>query len=148
LELAGEHRFRASRHAVWQALLDPAALKEAIPGCERLERVGEDSYALTVKIGIAAIKGTYNGTVRITDQQPETSYRMLVTGEGKPGSVEGEAELQLSDDGEGTLVRYRGEVRARGAIARLGSRLLTGAAKLLIGQFFKGMDAQLERRPV
>ncbi len=146
MELAGEHRFRAPRQAVWRALLDPEALREAIPGCERLERIGEDAYAVTLKVGIAAIKGTYTGTVRIADQQPETSYRMMVTGEGKPGSVEGEAELQLSDDGDGTLVRYRGDVRARGAIARLGSRLLTGAAKLLIGQFFKGMESQLDQR--
>lgn len=146
MELAGEHRFRAARSAVWSALLDPEALRAAIPGCERLERIGDDTYAVTLKVGIAAIKGTYTGTVRIADQQPETSYRMVVSGEGKPGSVEGEAELQLSADGDGTLVRYTGDVRARGAIARLGSRLLTGAAKLLIGQFFKGMESQVERR--
>ena len=71
-----------------------------------------------------------------------------MNGNGKPGSVQGDAALILSDDGPGTLVRYTGEVKAQGAIARLGSRLLTGAAKLMIGQFMKAMERQVEARTV
>ena len=70
----------------------------------------------------------------------------MVTGSGKPGSVQGDAKLVLSDDGAGTLVKYTGEVKAQGAIARLGSRLLAGAAKLMIGQFMKAMEKQVEGR--
>jgi len=147
LKIEGEHRFRAPRTAVWAALLDPEALRRAIPGCESLDRTGPDAYDLTVKIGIGAIKGTYRGTVRLTDQQPEHAYRMHVTGSGAPGSVEGDAALELEEAGDGeTVVRYSGDVSARGAIARLGSRMLAGTAKLLIGQFFKRMDDVLAER--
>jgi carbon monoxide dehydrogenase subunit G len=147
VEVSGEHRFKAPRSVVWEALLDPAALQAAIPGCERFEEVGPDSYDLTIKVGIAAIKGTYSGNVKVADRTPEESYRLIVTGSGKPGSVQGDAVMSLIDDGAGgTIVRYRADVKAQGAIARLGSRLLAGSAKLMIGQFFKGMEKQVEQR--
>ncbi len=146
MEISGEHRFDAPRSAVWAALLDPKAIEGAIPGCEEFRETGDDSYALTVKVGIAAIKGTYSGTVKVADVNPETSYRLLVSGSGKPGSVQGDAVLTLSDDGEGTKVSYTSDVKAQGAISRMGSRLLGGAAKLMIGQFMKGMEQQVEER--
>lgn len=147
MEISGEHRFQAPREAVWESLLDPAALKASMPGCERMEPAGPESYDVTIKVGIAAIKGTYAGNVKVTDRNPQDSYRLVVNGSGKPGSVQGDAVMSLSDDGNGgTLVRYSGDVKAQGAIARLGSRLLGGAAKLMIGQFFKGMEKQVEQR--
>ena len=146
MEVSGEHKFSAPRQAVWAALLDPQALQASMPGCERFEEVGKRSYDLTIKVGIAAIKGTYTGNVKVADPVDGESYRLVVNGSGKPGSVQGDAKLVLSDDGAGTLVRYTGDVKAQGAIARLGSRLLGGAAKLMIGQFMKGMEKQVEGR--
>lgn len=144
LDIKGEHRFNAAPSVVWAKLLDPKALQASMPGCERFEEVAPDSYDLTIKVGISAIKGTYTGNVKVQDVKPEDSYRLAVSGSGKPGSVQGDADMVLSPDGTGTLVTYTGEVKAQGAIARLGSRLLGGAAKLMIGQFFKAMEKQLE----
>jgi carbon monoxide dehydrogenase subunit G len=146
MEISGDHKFPAPRDAVWHALLDPKALQASMPGCEKFEEVAPNSYDLTIKVGIAAIKGTYSGNVKVADPVDGQSYRLIVSGSGKPGSVQGDATLVLSDDGAGTLVRYTGDVKAQGAIARLGSRLLGGAAKLMIGQFMKGMEKQVEGR--
>ncbi len=146
MEVKGEHRFAAPRPVVWELLLDPAALKAALPGCERFVEVGPRSYDLTLKVGLTAIKGTFTGNVQIQDPRPQDSYRLVVKGSGLPGSVQGDALMALSDDGAHTLVSYTGDVRAQGAIARLGSRLLGGAAKLMIGQFFKGMERQVSQR--
>ena len=146
MEVSGEHRFSAPRAAVYEAMLDPKALQASMPGCERFEEVGPSSYDLTIKVGIAAIKGTYSGNVKVADPVENSSYRLLVSGSGKPGSVQGDAKLELADDGPGTLVRYTGDVKAQGAIARMGSRLLGGTAKLMIGQFMKNMEKQVEGR--
>lgn len=146
MEISGEHRFAAPRAVVYEALLDPQALQASMPGCERFEEVAPASYDLTIKVGISAIKGTYTGNVMVTEPVENESYRLIVTGGGKPGSVQGDAAMVLTDDGAGTLVKYTGDVKAQGAIARLGSRLLAGTAKLMIGQFFKGMEKQVEQR--
>jgi hypothetical protein len=146
VEISGEHRFKAPKETVWELMLDPAALKASMPGCERLDETGPDKYDITLKVGISAIKGTYDGSVEVADKNPQDSFRLVVDGGGKPGKVLGDATMQLSVEGDETLVRYSGEVKAQGAIARLGSRLLGGAAKLMIGQFFKAMEKQVEAR--
>ena len=146
MEVSGDHKFAAPRAAVWAALLDPRALQASMPGCEKFEEVAPQSYDLVIKVGIAAIKGTYAGNVTVTDSVDGESYRLVVDGRGKPGSVQGAATLTLIDDAGGTLVKYLGDVKAQGAIARLGSRLLGGAAKLMIGQFMKAMEKQVEAR--
>ncbi len=131
---------------VYDLLLDPAALQASMPGCEKFEEVGPRSYDLTIRVGIAAIKGTYSGNVAVADAVAPESFRLVVHGGGKPGSVQGDARMVLTEDGNETLVTYTGDVKAQGAIARLGSRLLAGAAKLMIGQFFKAMEKQVSQR--
>ena len=76
MRIAGEATVQAPREAVWGALLDPAVLVRTIPGCERLETVGENSYSMTVTVGIAAIRGTYSGACTITDLQPHDSLTL------------------------------------------------------------------------
>ncbi len=67
MDLEGEYRFNAPREQVWAMLQDPEVLRAAIPGCEALNKVGPDSYDMTVKLGIAAIRGTYKGNVTMSD---------------------------------------------------------------------------------
>lgn len=148
LEISGEHRFAAPREVVWELLLDPQVLRAAIPGCEEFTQTAPDSYDLTLKVGIATIKGTYRGKVDVRDRQPTDSYRLVVEGSGKPGKVQGDAVLHLREEGSETVVTYGGDVKAQGALARLGSRLLGGAAKLMAGQFFKAMEQQVKERVV
>lgn len=146
MDVQGEHRFEAPRDVVWRTLLDPEALRAALPGVEAFDLTAPDTYALTLGIGLAAIKGTYQGTVRVTDQQPPHSYRLAVDGQGKGGAVQGEATLTLTEVEGGTAVSYAGTVHSQGVIARMGSRLLGGAAKLMVGQFMKSMEQQIDAR--
>ncbi len=147
MEIEGEHHFDAPRALVWELLLDPTALEAALPGVERFEETGPDSYSLTMRVGIASVRGTYEGRVQVTERSPLDSYRLQIDGSGKPGGAKADAVLELVEDG-GTTVRYRADVHARGTIARLGGRLLAGVARLLVGQFFKSIERQVNERAV
>ncbi len=136
MELTGDHTFAAPRERVWQFLLDPETLRQCLPGCEKLEAVGADEYEATMKIGVAMIRGTYQGRVKISDKQEPTSYRMLVEGKGSAGQVSGEGRLELSEEGGQTRVRYSGTANVRGTLARVGARVMQPAAKMVVGQFF------------
>ena len=91
MDLTGEYRIPAPREAVWKALNDPEILKQAIPGCEKLEATGVDEYKATMKIGVGGVKGTFEGKVKLSDKKQPDSYRMAVEGSGgfagPPGST-------------------------------------------------------------
>ena len=44
MKLSDEKRIEASREDVWHGLNDVDVLKQSIPGCESLERVGENQF--------------------------------------------------------------------------------------------------------
>ena len=142
MELTGEHTFAAPRERVWRFLLDPETLRQCLPGCERLEEVGPDEYEATMKIGVAMIRGTYQGRVKISDKQEPASYRMLVEGKGAAGQVSGEGVLELSEDGSQTRVHYTGTANVRGTLARVGARVMQPAAKMVVGQFFNCLESK------
>jgi carbon monoxide dehydrogenase subunit G len=144
MKIEGSHEIPAPRGRVWDAFLDPALLKQAMPGCEKLEAVGEDEYKATMKIGIAAVKGTFEGKVRLSDKKQPDTYRMAVEGSGGPGFVRGEAHISLSDTPEGTRVDYNADVQVGGLIAGVGQRLLGGVSKMMADQFFGRMSDLLK----
>lgn len=144
MKLEGHYDLPAARDRVWQALQDPAQLAQAIPGCEKLEPAGADEYRATMKVGVAAIKGTFEGKVRLSDQEPPARYRMAVEGSGGPGFVRGQAALDLSEVDGGTRIAYSADVQVGGLIAGVGQRMLGGVAKMMLDQFFSRMARQLE----
>lgn len=146
MELVGEHTFNVPREKVWEFLLDPEVLKASLPGCEKLDEVGEDEYVATMKIGISFIRGTFSGKVKITDKNEPESYTMAVEGSGPQGQVSGIGTLELVDQGDSTLVKYRGDANVRGSLARVGARMIQPAAKTIVGQFFERMEKEAAAR--
>ena len=145
MQVKGQAQLPAPRSRVWATLLDPDALRRSLPGCQKLEQVAPDEWEATMSVGIAAIRGTYAGRVRITDRQPETSYRLAVEGSGGGSRIKGDGVVALADaPGGATLVSYDGDAQVFGTLAAVGQRLLQPAAKLLADQFFKQMGSQIE----
>jgi hypothetical protein len=139
MKIEGSADIAAPRDRVWAAFLDPAVLAQALPGCEKLEAVGENEYKAIMKIGVAAIKGTFEGKVKLSDLEPPQRYRMAVEGSGGPGFVRGAAGMQLSDVDGGTRVSYDADVQVGGLIASVGQRMLGGVTKMMLDQFFSRM---------
>ena len=96
MEISGSYTFNAPPDRVWDLLMDPAVISSCIPGCERFEPDGEDRYNVTLTVGLAAITGTYNGTVVLAEKVPHTSYRLVVEGQGRPGFVKGSSAIWVS----------------------------------------------------
>src|SRR5262245_16141241 len=144
MKIEGSHDVAAPRQKVWEAFLDPEQLRQAIPGCEKLEALGNDEYRAIMKVGIGPVKGTFEGKVKITDKQPPDSYRMAVEGSGGPGFVRGDTIITLTDIPGGTRVAYSADVQVGGMIAGVGQRMLGGASKMLADQFFSRMGERLQ----
>ena len=145
MQISGQHAFSAPPEEVWNFLLDPEVLKASLPGCERLEEVGPDEYEATMTIGIAMIKGKYDGKVKITDKDEPHSYKMAIEGKGPQGQVSGIGTIELEPKDGGTLVHYAGDATVRGVLARVGARVMQPAAKMITGQFFDRMEQQAKQ---
>ncbi len=140
MKIEGSSDIPAPRERVWAAFLDPAILARALPGCEGLEAIGTGEYKAKMKIGVAAIKGTFEGKVRLFDLEPPNRYKMALEGSGGPGFVRGEASMELSDVDGGTRVTYSADAQVGGLIASVGQRMLGGVSKMMLDQFFTRMN--------
>ena len=143
MKVSGTHILNAPQERVWELLNDPAFLKVCLPGCESMEATGPDQYQATLTVGIAAVKGKYTGSVVLSEKEPPQRFAMRVEGKGTGGFMQGTGLLELGDDPQGTKVTYQGDVQVGGPIASVGQRLLDGAAKMIVGQFFTAVNKQL-----
>ena len=143
MDITGSYTFTAPPDRVWALLMDPAAISLCIPGCDRFEPDGEDRYKATLTLGLAAITGTYQGTVVITEKVPPTAYRLNVEGEGKPGFVKGNVAITLRPEGLKTIVDVIGTVETGGPIARLGQRLIGNVSRMMQDRFFACLQTKI-----
>jgi carbon monoxide dehydrogenase subunit G len=144
MKLEGAYEVPAPRTKVWDAFQDPEQLKQAIPGCEKLEALGPDEYKAIMKVGVGGVKGTFEGKVRLSDKNPPDSYKMSVEGSGGPGFIRGDTIITLTDNGPGTRVSYTADVQVGGLIASVGQRMLGGVAKMMADKFFNRMGELLQ----
>ena len=140
MKLEGSYEIAAPRQKVWDAFLDPERVRQAIPGCERMEPLGTDEYKAVLKVGVGAVKGTFEGKVRIADRKPSESYRLSAEGSGPPGFVRSDTVITFADNGDGTRVSYSADVQVGGLIAGVGQRMLGGVSKMMADQFFSKMS--------
>ena len=142
MDMNSERRLAASRQAVWVALNDADVLKQCIPGCESLEKLSDTEMTAKVTLGIGPVHATFTGKVTLSDLDPPNGYRLSGEGTGGiAGHARGGATVHLSDDGEGTLMRYEAQAEVGGRLAQLGGRLIDSAAKKLADQFFEKFAA-------
>jgi uncharacterized protein len=144
MRIAGNATLHAPVETVYAALRDPRVLVRTIPGCERLEQVGEDAYQMTVTAGVASVRGTYAGDVRLTDHRAPHGFVLRASGSGAPGTVSADVTVELSPGGDGTTeLTYDADAVVGGMIGGVGQRLLTGVAKRTAGDFFTAVDQVL-----
>lgn len=144
MKISGEALLQAPVEDVWHTLLDPAVLVRTIPGCERLETTGENAYAMTVTVGVAAIRGTYTGTCALSDLEPPTSLRLSAQGSGAPGTIGAEVGVRLRDNGDATTsLSWDAEVVVGGMIAGVGQRMLASVSRRLAVEFFTAVEGVL-----
>ena len=142
MKLEGTHQLDAARERVYQSLVNPAVLQRCIPGCERLEKTGENIFAATIRAGVGSIKGVFNGTARLEDLREPEHLRIVVDGKGTPGFLKGSGDLDLQQAENGTTISYSGDIQVGGTIASVGQRMLQGTAKMMATQFFTSLGAE------
>jgi 2-furoyl-CoA dehydrogenase large subunit len=137
---AGEARVNAAPAAVWAMLLDPNTQQAVIPGCHGVEKISDTHFRAEVTIGIGPVKGLYRAEVTLSDLDPPHALTLGGSAEGALGFGEGAGRITLTAEKDGgTLVDYNYNAAIGGKVASIGGRLLDGAARVIIGQFFAAL---------
>lgn len=137
MDMTGEYKIAAPRERVWAALNDPDILRQAIPGCEELNKLSDTELEGAARAKIGPVSARFKGKVTLSELNPPESY--VLTGEGSGGAAgfaKGEAKVVLTPDGETTVLRYTVKATIGGKLAQLGQRLVDGAAKKMADEFF------------
>ena len=144
MEMTNTRLVPAPVDAVWRALNDPAALQACIPGCESLERTGEDEWQATLAARVGPVSAKFSGRMRMTDSTPPTGYTLKFEGQGgAAGFANGEARVTLAPAPQDqTTLTYVAKAQVGGKLAQIGSRLIDGAAAKLADEFFEKFSAQ------
>ncbi len=136
MKLTGSYEVNAPREAVWRTITEPRSLQGCIPGCQRLEDVGEGNYEAAISASLGPVRGSFNARVSIRDWNPYESYRLVVSANGPPGFVNGECFISLAEEGGVTTVSVDGDGQAGGLLARVGQRMMESAGRSMMDRFF------------
>ena len=142
MKIEGTHQIEATRERVFAALTDPAVLQRCIPGCEQMEKSGDNQYNAKLTAGVGPVKGVFTATVSLSELVPPEHYKLMVEGKGQPGFINGTGELNLKDAGNATEIQYTGEVNVGGLLASVGQRMIQSAANMLAEKFFASLESE------
>jgi len=137
MEMTGEQRIPAPRQRVWEGLNDPEILKQAIPGCQTIEKVSDTEFTARVLATVGPVKAAFGGKVILSDLDPPQSY--TISGEGSGGAAgfaKGGAKVNLDEESAETILRYTVQAHVGGKLAQIGSRLIDSVARRMADQFF------------
>ncbi|MCG5236739.1 xanthine dehydrogenase family protein molybdopterin-binding subunit [Xanthobacter oligotrophicus] len=137
---AGKAHVKATPEALWAMLLDPRTLESIIPGAHGVMKVSDTQFRADVTLGIGPVKGRYKAQVALSDLDPPKAVTLGGRVDGNLGFGGGSGRITLTPDGTGgTDLAYTYEAFVGGKVASVGGRLLDGAAKVIIGQFFAAL---------
>lgn len=145
MELSGEYRIGTDRERVWEALNDPEVLQRCIPGCESLEKAGDNEFRARVTAAIGPVRSKFDTKIRLENLEPPASYTL--TGESKAGAAgfgKGSADVSLVSVDGGTMLRYQADFKVGGKLAQVGSRLVLGATQKTADEFFGKLSRELD----
>jgi uncharacterized protein len=137
MKISGSNVVPFPVETVWDAILDPRVLVATIPGCERLAATGDNAYDMTVTAGVAAIKGTYQGSCTLSDLESNESLVMHLSGAGAPGTIDATVKVFFGEAEPGvTKIDYEADAVVGGMVGGVGQRMLTSVSKRMAGEFF------------
>ncbi|HXV09807.1 MAG TPA: carbon monoxide dehydrogenase subunit G [Burkholderiales bacterium] len=147
MEMKGEQLIPLPQEATWAALNDTAVLKDCIPGCESIEQVGENQYAIVMIAKVGPVNAKFNGKMTLRDVDPPRAYTLVFEGQGGvAGFAKGEATVALSPQDAGTKLEYTAKASIGGKLAQVGARLVDGVARKIAGQFFDAFNKRVSSK--
>lgn len=145
LDIGGNEVIAAPVESLWRALNDPAVLSRCIPGCKAMVETAPDAYKVDMQLKVAAVGGSFEGEISLSDKEPPRACQITVSGAGTLGHGNGRARFEIGPEADGhSRLTYTGNGEIGGLVAGVGQRILGSVSKHLIARFFKSLRKEFE----
>jgi carbon monoxide dehydrogenase subunit G len=148
MKLNGTHKSKASSAQVFNAILNPAILKASIPGCSLAEFISPNQIKVEITTPLPGLRGPFQIVLNVINQQAPNFLQIQVLRQGKGGSVNANAQIQIADDAGGSLLSYEANAELEGAISVVDNPIGRPVVNNGLNNFFKNLDKELEKTTV
>ncbi len=126
--------------------MDPEVIASIMPGCDALDKVGENAFEGVMKIKIGPVQGVFKGSVELSDLREGESYHIRIKGKGAPGFIDAQGDIRFREEDAKTVLDYEIDAKIGGRIASVGQRLLDSSTKVIARQSLDGLAEQVRAR--
>ncbi len=149
MDMQASRTLAVTQQQAWDALNNPEVLKICITGCDKVELIADNQYAVGVAVKVGPVSAKFAGKITLSEINAPHSYTIAFDGQGGgAGFGKGDAKVSLVpvNDGKGCELNYVVHAQVGGKIAQLGQRLIDGVAKSMAEDFFKKFDLEMQRQ--
>lgn len=148
MKIHNELKLNISIADAWALLNDVPRVARCAPGAQLLESRPDDSHVGTISVKLGPVALSFKGTVAFLEKD-EANRRVVAKAQGNEEKARGTATADviftLTPDGDGTKIAVDSDITLAGYIAQYGrgAALIQSTAQVIMGQFAKNLEADL-----
>ena len=127
------------RERLWDFLMDVPRVTQCLPGLEKVEGVGQDSYQGTFKVKVGPIRLALEGKVTVEERRREAwqaALRADAADRRLGGGIRARARMTLTAAGDGaTALTVETDLTVLGKIGEFGQPVIKKKADALLQEF-------------
>jgi uncharacterized protein len=143
VKVEGTRSYAAPRERVWEVLNDPAEMAGLMPGVETFELLDETHWKAKVKVplGLGSLRMSID--FEKAESRPPEHARLQAKGKGVGAIMSMETQFDLSEEGEGTAMRWEADVRILGQVASMGQRVVQPIVTQQVNNVLTALDRRV-----
>jgi uncharacterized protein len=150
VEFDNDFAVKAPVDEVYDALLDLERVTPAMPGASVLEKTGDGSYKVSIKVKLGPVTMTYRGDVTIVETDPDAHTAVLDVKAREArgqGSANATVRMSLQGDGAETAGSMHTEVQLSGKAAAMSRGVIDDVSRRLVTTFAENLQGIVAESP-
>jgi carbon monoxide dehydrogenase subunit G len=145
MHLEDAYRLKASRLRAWDFISNPEQIAKCLPDLESFQMKDSKSFTVTVKVGVAFLRGSFKFDFTLLDQIPPSHSSFEAHGKGAGVSVRLNATIDLTEtDMNSTELAWKADAQLGGLLGEMSPSLLQDSTGNFVQRFFDCLKTKLE----
>jgi len=145
VHLEGTYILNRPREEVWQFISKPEDIAKCLPDLQSLEVRDSRTFTVSIKVGIAFVRGNFRFDFTLLDQKPPSHSKFEAVGKGAGISVRLTASIDLNEVDTGTTeLTWKTDAELGGLLGEISPSLIQNTTNKFTIQFFDCVKSKLE----